>query len=472
MAQAIVDQFNASQLPAAFETGGELSFLFFDDDMSIGFSYKYAGLLGALSTLYPERFAVEFADTLPEGVDLWADNHILQEAYETSCKWRRLDAFTDRSLELFNKLDERWSDKLALLVEVSMTINHPWNATFLHNWLFGQTMPERDSCWTNWVNRASYEEGNQVARLISWANGTANADIRHLELAGLVIAWLLTSSRRTTRDQASKALASIFLRQSTVFQFVLEKLAGCNDPYLLERLYSAAFGACCIDRSMERLSSYSSTVWETIFAHSKPPVALLTRDYALGIIELAEAKNSLSTNVVLKQCLPPYNSAPPDFDLTSERVEELAEERGSKTIFRSAASEWGDFGKYIIPGRVRSFLTTPLREPAPISADEVKAKFVEEVISIRAERVEAFEAFKEVHAKPHFWLLRYITDQDVSDDEAEKLESEAASELFASRAKVEELLSEAEKLRFVKDYLNEGGNHSQYEHVDVQQCRL
>lgn len=472
MAQAIVNQLNANRLRTAFETDGELLFLFFDGDVSMGFSYRHAGLIGALSTLYPERFSVEFADTFPDGLDLWADNHILQEAYETSCKWRRLDAFTDRSLELFNNLDERWSDKLALLVEVSMTMNHPWNATFLHNWLFGQAMPERDSSWTNWVNEASDEEGHQVERLISWANGTTIADIRHLELAGLVIAWLLTSSRRTTRDQASKALTSIFLRQSTVFQFVLEKLAGCNDPYLIERVYSAAFGACCIDQSRERLSSYSSTVWETVFAQGEPPVALLTRDYAVGIIELAEARNSLSTNVVFEQCLPPFRSAPPDFGLTSEEVEELAEEKGSKMIFSSASDEWGDFGKYIIPGRVSNFLTTPLTDLAPISADEVKAKFVEEVISASVERVEAFEAFEKVGAKPHFWLLRYINDQDISDKEAEKLEGEVASELLASRVKVEELLSETEKLRFVKDYLNEGSNHSQYEHVDVQQCRL
>ncbi|MGE4876538.1 NACHT domain-containing protein [Yersinia enterocolitica] len=472
MAQAIVNQLNASQLRAAFETDGELLFLFFDDDVNMGFSYRYAGLLGALSTLYPERFAVEFADTLPEGVDLWTDNNILQEAYETSCKWRRLDAFTDRSLELLNKLGEQWIDKLALLVEVSMTINHPWNATFLNNWLFEQAMPDRDSYWTNWVNWASLEEGNQVDRLISWANGTTNADTRHLELAGLVLAWLLTSSRRTTRDQASKALTSIFLRQSTVFQFVLEKLAGCNDPYLIERVYSAAFGSCCIEQSRERLSSYSSSVWENVFAGGKPPVALLTRDYALGIIELAEARNSLSTNVVWEQCLPPYSSSPPDFELTSEGVEELAKERGSKAIFSSASSEWGDFGKYIIPGRVRPFLKASVRGPAPISADEVKAKFVEEVISPSVEREEAFDAFLKIRAKPHAWVLRYFTHQKVLEGEDEKTEREKAEDLFTSRANLEELLSETEKSRFTKDYLNEGGNHSQYEHVNIQQCRL
>ncbi|MDM3174405.1 ATP-binding protein [Citrobacter sp. Cf112] len=472
MAQAIVFKLISGRLHTAFEAGGELLFLFYDKDVRNGFSYKHAGLLGALSTLYPEKFSVEFIDTIPEGLSLWKDNHILQEAYETSCKWRRLDAFTARSIELFNMLDERWINKLGLLIEVSMTINHPWNAIFLHNWLFDQEMPKRDSYWTNWVNWASNEEGNQVERLISWANGTANADTRHLELAGLVIAWLLTSSRRTTRDQASKALTSIFLRQSSSFQFVLEKLSKCNDPYLLERVYSAAFGSCCIDQSIDRLSSYSSNVWRVVFSYGEPPVALLTRDYALGIIELAKAKNYLSTEVDYERCLPPYSSVIPEFELTSEAVEEIANARGSKTIFSSASSEWGDFGKYIIPSRVKTFLATPLADPAPISADKVKEKFIEEVISPSVERVEAFDTFNKIRAKPRMWLLRYITSQDISDDEADKSESEATAELLASRIKIEELLSESEKLRFMKDYLNEGGDYSQYKHVDVQQCRL
>lgn len=472
MAQAIVSKLINGRLHTAFAPGGELLFLFHDNDVRNGFSYKYAGLLGALSTLYPEKFSVEFTHTIPEGLNLWEDNHILQEAFETSCKWRRLDAFTARSTELFNMLDERWINKLGLLIEVSMTINHPWNAIFLHNWLFDQEMPTRDSSWTNWVNWTSSEEGNQVERLISWANGTANANTRHLELAGLVIAWLLTSSRRTTRDQASKALTSIFLRHSSSFQFVLEKLSKCNDPYLLERVYSAAFGSCCIDQSFGRLSCYSSAVWKAVFSCGEPPVALLTRDYALGIIELAKAKNYLNTDVDFERCLPPYSSIVPEFELTSEVVEEIANASGSKTIFNSASSEWGDFGKYIIPGRVKTFLATPLTDPEPISSDKVKEKFIEEVISTSVERVEALDAFNKTRAKPRVWLLRYITSQEISDDEAEKSESEATAELLASRKKIEELLSESEKLRFTKDYLNEGGDYSQYKHVDVQQCRL
>lgn len=472
MAQAIISQLKADRLHTAFEPDGALLFLFFDNDIGNGFSYRYAGLLGALSTLYPERFEIEFADTLPDGVDLWSENHLLQEAFGTSCKWRRLNAFTDRSLVLLNSLEEHWVDKLTILVEVSMTIDHPWNATFLHDWLIKQAMPDRDSCWTNWVNWESTEEGNQVDRLISWANGSAKADRRHLELAGLILAWMLTSSRRTTRDQASKALTAVFIRQSTVFQFILEKLAACNDPYLIERLYSSALGACCLNQSAERLNSYSRAVWDACFAHGEPPVALLTRDYALGIIELAEAKNCLSTDVSLDKCIPPFNSAPPNFGLTRVGVETLAKERGSEKIYRSASSEWGDFGKYTIPGRVRPFLTAPLTSPAPVSADALKQLFVEEVVSLNVERVAALEAFEEVRRRPPYWLVRIDSEVESTDNEKDEKTEEGVHELLSARKTLEDFLTESEKLRFAEEYLREGRGYSQYENIDIRQCRL
>ncbi|MFN3238827.1 MAG: NACHT domain-containing protein, partial [Pseudomonadales bacterium] len=324
MAQAIVDQLEPDRLQDSLKPGGQLQFLLSNGDDDLEFLYVHAGLIGALSTIYPERFGIEFVDTIPKEFDLWSVDHLLQEAFETSCKWRRLDAFSERSLEILNSAEDGWVDRLSLLVEISMTIGHPWNASFLHDYLINQTISERDSYWTDWVNWASDDGGNQIQRLISWANGRAKADTQHLELAALVLSWVLTSSRRSTRDKASKALTSIFLRQSTVFQFVLEKISSCNDPYVIERLFSAAFGACCLDQSPERLSSYSKAMWESCFKGGQPPIALLTRDYALGIIELARANNCLSNDVNLDACLPPFNSAAPDLNLRKEDIERLA----------------------------------------------------------------------------------------------------------------------------------------------------
>jgi hypothetical protein len=371
-----------------------------------------------------------------------------------------------------NAVEEHWVDNLALLVEVSMTIDHPWNATFLHERLIDQPMPERDSYWTNWVNWAETKQGNQIDRLVSWSNGAAKADIRHLELAGLVLCWMLTSSRRTTRDQASKALTSIFLRQSTVFQFVLGKLADCDDPYLIERLYSSAFGACCMDQSAERLSSYSSAVWEAVFKDCEPPVALLTRDYALGIVELAEKRNALSTDVDLDACKPPFGASPPELEIAVEDLKAIAEERGSEEILRSAHDEWGDFGKYIIPGRVRPFLAARLDGPAPISKDQVKDLFVLEVVTPFPEREAALGVFEKQRINPAFWKIRFIGGEEDGESEAELEGVTLEKELLEARQAFEGLLLDAEKERFSREFLREGLDHSQFDCVDVQKCRL
>ena len=84
----------------------------------------------------------------------------------------------------------------------------------------------------------------------------------------------------TLRDQATKALTTLFLADSDVFEFVGRRTHDCDDPYVIERLYAAAYGACCLNPTVDRLSSYSGLVYEWFFSNGKPPVGLLARDYA------------------------------------------------------------------------------------------------------------------------------------------------------------------------------------------------
>ncbi|ELJ8525556.1 hypothetical protein RUK48_001350 [Vibrio cholerae] len=330
-------------------------------------------------------------------------------------------------------------------------------------------MPERDSHWTRWINWASREELNQVERIVSWASSkhSYTADLKHLELASLVLVWSLSSSHQTLRDRATKALTTLFLVNSNIFIFLLEKLHDCDDPYVVERLYAAAFGACCIDQSSERLNVYSHEVFAKVFADKQPPVALLTRDYALGIIELANSKHALSEGINLEDCYHPLGSEPPIFGLTKDEVEKIAEERGGKQIFDSASSEWGDYGKYSIPGRVGSFLIAPLDSPKPVSKKKLKRAFVEEVIHPYAERIEALEAFEDASNSNFQANFFAQLENEVAQDEAARLEGAVVN----ARNRLENLLSEDERKRLSLDYLQDGG-YEEFESVDIQQCRL
>ncbi len=272
---------------------------------------------------------------------------------------------------ILNQSDGDQTDSLKLILKASMTVDHPSNAFNLHSCLKQMDMPKRDSCWTQGISWLFQNKHDQIDTIISWAlslrSQNTDVDVKRLELASVVLTWFLSSSHITLRDQATKALTTLFLVNSDIFVFILEKMYECNDPYVIERLYAAAFGACCIDSTPERLKVYSSAVFDKMFANGQPPVALLTRDYTLGIIELAESKNALSGDVSIDDCHHPFKSDAPVFGLTTQEVERIANERGGREIFSSASSEWGDFGKYCIPGRVRDFLVTSLNQPKPTS---------------------------------------------------------------------------------------------------------
>ena len=469
---------NEHCLPAReFQKSGPLNFIFRDGDSRGELRYEYAGLIGALSTIYPEKLGIEFAKTLPDWEKHWERGLPVQDGFGESFKWRRLDAFTEDARELLNRLDE--FDSQGLLLEVSMTEKHPFNAERLHTHLKKFELAERDSHWTFWINWSSGEEFSQVDRIVSWALSSRDrkTDPRHMELASLVLAWSLSSSHMTLRDRATKALTTIFLEQSDVFGFVLAKMHDCNDPYIVERLYAAAFGACCIDPQPDRLKSYSQSVFAKVFADGEPPVALLTRDYALGIIELAESKNALGDNVRIAVCRPPFCSDEPMFDLTREQVEEIAEQRGGQEIFYSAADDSGDYGKYSIPGRVRSFLISRLTDQKPVSASEIKERFEKEVINSYPERVEALEVYEQAARVPKKLIFCFVGKDKDAETNIEPVEFDIETDQHDiskddALSRLEAMLDAKEKQRLSDEYLNDGAGHGDYRKVSVDQCRL
>jgi hypothetical protein len=472
MATSLVSKVALAQTSLAFNKDYPLNFLFYNGQLDDGLNYKYAGLVSALSTIYPEKLNVEFAKTLPDWERHWNNCELLQKGFGESFKWRSTSFFSDSTHDLFSKLTEYYVDYQGLTLEVSMTIEHPYNALYLHSHLKQWSMPERDSDWTRWINYASREEFNQVERIVSWSLSIRDSshDVKHLELASVVLAWSLSSSHITLRDRATKALTTLFLANTGIFSFVIEKMHDCDDPYIVERLYAAAFGACCINQNLEYLSNISSIVFTKVFADNKPPVALLTRDYALGIIELANSKGVLSSDMRLEDCYHPFNSDAPILSLTKEEVKKIAKERGGEEIFNSASSEWGDYGKYSIPGRVDSFLTTPINQPKPIPKEEVSRLFVEEIISPHYERVLALEEYEKVVSLAQTYNLQQFMNLNQEGVEQETSAHEEGQ--VNSRINLENLLSEEEKKRLSVEYFRDDFSHKDFDKIDVQQCRL
>ena len=473
MAVALTKQVLKGHETNAFASDGPLSFLLVEGHSGKELDYRFAGLVGALSTIFPEKLGIEFATTLPEWKRIWKDGRVVQTAFAESFKWRRRDAFFKQTNDLLNKLDQYYVDLFGLLMEVSMTAEHHYNALSLHEHLKQWRLPERDSMWTRWVNQASRSGYPQVGRIVSWALSLPNvpADTKHLKLASIVLAWSLSSSHMTLRDRATKALTTLFLEDPSVFEFVGRRTHDCNDPYVIERLYAAAYGACCLDPDSDRLSSYSGLIYEWVFADGEPPVGLLARDYALGVIELAKVKNALSDEVCLPKCYHPFSSTAPIFDLERSDIEGLAEKSGGKRIFWSASGDMGDYGRYSIPGKVQSFLTTPLNSEKPLTASAQKEQFLETIINPYPKRVEALKDLEDCLQKQMPTFVNIHGLEGLNED-VEKIAKQHSKELNLARKNLEKLLTPEEQERLSTDYLREGRAHENIVRIDVDQCKL
>ena len=452
---------------------GSLSFLLVDGHSGKELNYQFAGLMNALSITFPEELGVEFVMTLPEWQRIWKNAEIVQNSFAESFKWRREDAFSKQTSYLLGNLDGNHVDVPGLLLEVSMSVDHPHNALQLHKRLKQWSLPKRDSMWTRWINNDSRYEHSQIERIVSWALALLDrpADTQHLKLASIILAWCLSSSYMTLRDRATKALSIIFLVDSSIFEFVARLTHDCDDPYVIERLYASAFGACCLDPEPDRLSSYSRLIYDLVFSDGEPPVGLLARDYALGVIELAKTKGSLSKEISLRDCHHPFSSTPPNFGLTKGKVEGIAKKSGGKQIFISIIGGIADYGTYTIPGRVQNFLATPLCEPKPYTKEELKARFFAEVIDPFPERVEALDDLeKYLKCQRPILIIRY--EQEHLDDDTRKLINRRAQEQKRVRKALEQYLSEDEKKRLSSEYLGEGRTRENENRVNLEQCKL
>ncbi len=440
MGQALLA--DVDDIAAAFGNGGKLAFVLAGDQID----WRWSGLFEALATLVPEKFALELIDVLPGKFDLWWWS--FASHFAESAKWRAHSAFSDRSLELLNLLAGTNEDRTALLIELSVSAGHPWNADLLHKNLLPKSLPKRDAFWTVDLNRMSEEEDSPAGRLMDWCL-VGQTDITALEnqrLAALMLCWFLTASNRGIRDKATKALASVFVARQELFAELLTTFAQVNDLYVLERLLAAAFGASTLDQTEQRCSSYAASVYENVFKDGNPPLGTLVRDYALGIIELAESRTQLPAQVDISRCRPPYASPRPVFRATEEQLKALANKAGDDEILRSTTGFMGDFAQYEVNSRIRNFLDVPLNKQLPLTSAQKLSKFTQEVVDGVGERRAALAALENI-ANP------YLAGMKPTPFETHRKPSQQEVDAWRERVKTTEqafiaLLSPDEVLRY------------------------
>lgn len=316
--------------------------------------WRYQGIIESLCIQIPEKLGREF----PEIVKSKTREEYIGTAFVSSIIWRDVKAFnkTTRLMvtEYSGKNQTLFEATIDALITVASNPDHPYNAKFLHTILCKYPMAERDAWWSIYLHR-NCGAHNSLDRLIDWAWSDQNKDHvseEALELCGMTITWLFTTSNRFLRDRATKALVTILTGKLNIIEYILEVFKDVDDLYVLERLYASAYGCVLRSKNVASIKSLAETVYRLIF-RDKPPVHVLLRDYAKGTIDYALALG-IELDVSIEKINPPYESVWPSIP-TKEEIEKY----DSITPYDSYDGKWSegriwhsvmhdDFARYVI----------------------------------------------------------------------------------------------------------------------------
>lgn len=406
---------------------------------------KWAGLAEALSVQLPERFQEELLDVMPGGANQWVNDNFSDNAFIESLRWRANKSFSNRTLELFEHFLSENEDHLDILLQMSASVGHPWNAKLLHNRLAAQSMPKRDASWTTQLNFLSMDEESTGRRLIEWSafEQSDQTDPEVQYLCAITLTWFFTCSHRELRDKATKALTSLMIWNPSLYGMLCRDFSKVDDLYVLERLHTAAFGACCIDPVQHRLSTFSEIAYNEVFDREDVPLSILLRDSALGIIEHALLNDHLPEQVDIVKAMPPYHSKNIRLSVSEEALEKAVKRAGDSQIQDSCAGWGGDFASYEIQPRISSFLNVPLSMPVPLSATQVYERFEDEVINQCDLRTDVLKLMNDFRANAFRDLRLKLSEQDIAERSA----------YFARAEKILlDVLSPDERARYKKEY--------------------
>lgn len=245
-----------------------------------------------------------------------------------------------------------------VLIENSLKINNELNSEYLHNILFNLELNQRDSMWSVYINQLSYDEIRlyQIIKYLIRGEKIRKLGKEEIKLLIILLTWLLSSSNRYLRDNASKALIEILKDSYGLCVYILRKFEYINDPYIIQRLYGCVFGACTKNfvgtkHEFKELAEY---VYDSIFNQEFVYPDILLRDYARLIVEKYLSTYGCKDTIITKnKIFPPYRSI--DIPIVSEDEyydKTLIKNNGLNSIDLSMHPDveglgYGDFGRYV-----------------------------------------------------------------------------------------------------------------------------
>lgn len=352
--RTLLTNIDSSDKPTAFEEGKVLYEYIMD--------HKYNhGILEALCIQVPDFFKKELFELMPS----IKDEHYFLEAFRNSLIWRNPSNITNIDALIKKNLKNKNTFFMEPILNLTHIKDHPLNANFLNSILIKQSMNERDSWWSIYLQENYYGEEDIINRLISWAqNKHKNNTPETIKLSSLTLAWFLSSSNRHIRDKSTKGLIQLLKNNLDILKELLTHFKDIDDDYISERLYCVAYGCCLLNQSdKENLKELANQTYNYFFKDNLPYPHILIRDYARGIIEVA-LNNEVELSINKDNIMPPYKSNLPseypsnkdilkyqfDYDLKDSQKYQYSQ----NNIINSMQPEhttlkgnmYGDFGRY------------------------------------------------------------------------------------------------------------------------------
>lgn len=325
--------------------------------------WYYAGIIESLAIIIPEKEGREIYEVIPDVQD---DNiNIIADSVLKSLLWRKKSTIGEKLVDYFNKeMDSQFFvDFLSTLIQVAPIAGHYFNAEFLHRNLMKWTMAERDKRWSINLRPISSERDNPVDTLITWAKEDYRQeaiDANAKFLTGVVLLWFTTCMDRRIRDNATKGVIALVRNDVGLMIKLIDKFEGVNDPYVVERIYAAAYGCALLSDNFEKLPDLAKCVYNHLFnVEGEVYPNALVRDYAKGVIEYTLTKFP-ELKLGEKPYIPPFKTAFPKSFPSDEEIKAYSkdDEKGKSItpgidgILSSMVTEhgytiYGDFGRYV-----------------------------------------------------------------------------------------------------------------------------
>ncbi len=312
-------------------------------------SYNYVGWIEALCIQIPEKFSCEYFDIFSD--DTYIRNENLTP-FLNSLIWRDKNCYTSKTVNYLKKLPYTHPEIMELFLTVAPIPDHPLNAEKLHHLFLNKSMPLRDiTC--GYALTQLYLYDRLIPSLIAVCSGknVENLDDESVRLCGIIFCWMFSSPNKALRNKATKALVNLLKNCVNILIDIMKLFESVDDLYLRERIYAVAYGVALLGIEKNALKNLSIYIYNTTFADNKPPLNVLLRDYAKGVIKLAQKQEILDAIIDMNKVLPPYNSQwPIDFP-SKEEIEQIFENEKENLWFSTMLAiksnlNSGKFGKY------------------------------------------------------------------------------------------------------------------------------